>query len=274
MTTNRVPSGVPTGGQFAASVKDEAEVSLTKPGGYEFETLPFEATIQPQAWVNDYAVDAGPAGEFDISKTLAAMDANQRLKFLREVSGPGADLDWVYDEAVANGTANPGHGPYYVSADPDALKSWFASHRLADPLPRNADGSIDVAGAIELGLVDDEFDTRPYDEPKTVSFHGHWEGDTIVVEAIYDGEVTDDRADTGYWDEGLWASFATGSSDAEIAAAMLDEHHDECARIRVAVTDDEMTPGEFVEGPVCEICGDATDEKDRHGTLMCEACQS
>ena len=31
--------------------------------------------------------------------------------------------------------------------------------------------------------------------------------------------------------------------------------------------------GESHLGPVCEICGDATDEKDSHGTLMCSDCQ-
>lgn len=27
------------------------------------------------------------------------------------------------------------------------------------------------------------------------------------------------------------------------------------------------------EGPVCEVCGEETEEKDSHGTLMCEDCQ-
>lgn len=109
-----------------------------------------------------------------------------------------------------------------------------------DPFPRTSDGSIDVAAAVRSGIIEG-FSTTKWDEPKTVSFHGHWEGNLIVVESIYDGDVADNRPETGYWSEGLWASSATGSSDAEIAAMMLDEY-EESDSIRVATDDDDMTP--------------------------------
>lgn len=123
-------------------------------------------------------------------------------------------------------------------------------------VPETPDGRVDAKAAIALGFVSDEFSTTPFpDGPKTMTFVGHWDNSEIVVEYVYDGERQDDRDNTKYWDEGLWCDWATGASEAEIAAQMYGEFED-CQHIRFA-DDDEFTPdGDEDEDRTCNGCGD------------------
>lgn len=60
----------------------------------------------------------------------------------------------------------------------------------------------------------------------TWTFVGHWEGDRIVVEYVLPGDVQDEREDTGYWPEGLWASSASGDTVEEAQNAAIAEYED------------------------------------------------
>lgn len=65
----------------------------------------------------------------------------------------------------------------------------------------------------------------------TWTFCGHWGNDRIQVEYTMPGEVSDDRIDIGYWEQGLWAATAGGPSMAvaeqiAIAAYETDDSPD------------------------------------------------
>lgn len=66
--------------------------------------------------------------------------------------------------------------------------------------------------------------TRVVGAHGTWTFAGHWENDRIVVEHIVPGEVEDDREDTGYWEQGLFAASASGTSQADAFDKVLDEY--------------------------------------------------
>jgi hypothetical protein len=61
---------------------------------------------------------------------------------------------------------------------------------------------------------------------QTWTFVGHWEDDRIVVEYVLPGQVEDDRIDTGYWEQGLWAASGTGTDMAVTQAAVIAEYED------------------------------------------------
>src|SRR5699024_10695166 len=132
---NRQPAGTPTGGQFAPSSASEAEIALdpdldtfereTEPGHYTGK--PFMATVQPEAWVDDYAVEAGAEVEFDIAHALHSYDQDYRDMILFDVeSGMAADHDYLYEQAASRGDVQGGYGPYTVRMDPDRLREWMA----------------------------------------------------------------------------------------------------------------------------------------------------
>jgi hypothetical protein len=84
--------------------------------------------------------------------------------------------------------------------------------------------TFDQADAAKLGppavIGPDEFPAAP----RTWTFFGHWENDRVVVEWYEDGEVDDDREDTGEWDQGLWAASAQGASVEEAQTAAIAEY--------------------------------------------------
>lgn len=61
-------------------------------------------------------------------------------------------------------------------------------------------------------------------EQHTWTFVGHWDEGTIVVEYVIDGEVPDERIDTGYWPQGLWAASGTGCDLEETQARVIAEY--------------------------------------------------
>lgn len=67
-------------------------------------------------------------------------------------------------------------------------------------------------------------DARKWPADKTWTFVGHWENDRIVVEYIRPGEVVDDRDDTGFWEQGLWAASGTGATVEEAEANVIAEY--------------------------------------------------
>ncbi|MFS0885302.1 hypothetical protein [Aeromicrobium sp. 179-A 4D2 NHS] len=132
-------------------------------------------------------------------------------------------------------------GSFSPTELPESNKSIADTSEDPRGLPRTPDGRVDARKAIALGLVSNEFSATPFpDGPRTVSFYGHWDNSEIVVEGIRDGEVMDEREDRGHWDEGMFAHWVTGTSDADVAAQMVDEFED-CQHIRLA-DEDEMTP--------------------------------
>lgn len=71
-------------------------------------------------------------------------------------------------------------------------------------------------------LLDDTVDRNAGDP--TWTFVGHWEDDRIVVEYVVPGEVMDPREDTGFWEQGLFASSASGATQEEALAKVRAEY--------------------------------------------------
>lgn len=139
MNTNisRQPAGTPTGGQFAPSSASESETSLdpdldtfereTEPGHYTGQ--PCMIAVQPEAWVDDYAVEAGAEVEFDIAHALHNYDQDAREMILFEAEHNSApDLDYLYLEAADRGDVEKGYGPFTVHVDADRLREWMADN--------------------------------------------------------------------------------------------------------------------------------------------------
>jgi hypothetical protein len=61
-------------------------------------------------------------------------------------------------------------------------------------------------------------------ELQTWTFCGHWDNDIIEIDYVLPGEVDDERIDTGYWEQGLWAASASGATMAEAQAAAIAEY--------------------------------------------------
>lgn len=163
--------------------------------------------------------------------------------------------------SIKRGTCtNCGWTDQPAEPEPDLTDTSSYDRAEQPDFPRTADDSIDVAAAIEQGYVTG-FETIPFNEPKTMTLVGHWDGNTIVVEDVYDGDVDDEREETGYWDQGLWASSATGTSEAKIAAGMLDEY-EQSHDIRFAVGEDDRTPDEDDEDEETCIADDCDESLD------------
>lgn len=118
------------GGKFATKPAGESETDLgdydraTPPGHYTGK--PFNASVQPQAWVNDDAMDVGPEVDFDIARALHAMDADSREMLLFDVeSGMAADHDHLYFDAADRSDVERGYGPFAVRLDADTLREWL-----------------------------------------------------------------------------------------------------------------------------------------------------
>lgn len=62
------------------------------------------------------------------------------------------------------------------------------------------------------------------DAISTWTFFGHWENDSIAVEHYVPGVVADQRIDTGYWEQGLWAAAGSGATAEEAQAAAIAEY--------------------------------------------------
>lgn len=174
-------------------------------------------------------------------------------------------------------------------------------------------GVVEVVESAEVEwtaqMAAGEFDATQWDVPQVVSFHGHWDGDTIVVEQYFFGKVLDTRPETGYWDCGLWAGVVEAVSLADAAAKSVNEY-DEASSIRWAdeFDEDDWTPEDEGEDDVededdvecrrdgCEVrsgggegfdgfCGTCADVLEGHGDAVdghergtrpgeCEACDT
>jgi hypothetical protein len=93
---------------------------------------------------------------------------------------------------------------------------------------------------------------------QTWTFVGHWENDRIVVEYAIPGNVEDERIDTGYWEQGLWAAPASGATIEEAQAAAIAEYEDDEAGHTCERCGAQNVPdGNF--DPDCGLCDDCTD---------------
>ena len=213
-------------------------------------SCPFCTTMRPSAEVTDIdLVPATPTGPRCACAHNTDGSTTTMLCPVHSETDPCLRMSQVTGKrrvgSIKRGTCtNCGWTEQPADAHPAPDLASTASYaRATQPdFPRNAVDSIDVAAAIEQGYVTG-FETIPFPEPRTLTLVGHWDGNTIVVEDVYDGAVEDDREETGYWSEGLWASSATGRSEAEVAAGMLDEY-EQSHNIRFAVGEDDRTPDE------------------------------
>lgn len=78
------------------------------------------------------------------------------------------------------------------------------------------------ACAIDAVIDDDDLDrTTPR---HTWTFFGHWDCDALVIEYVREGKHTDDREDTGYWEQGMWCDTATAATKDEALQMLRDEY--------------------------------------------------
>ncbi len=102
----------------------------------------------------------------------------------------------------------------------------------------------------------------------TWTFVGHWENGRIVVEYVLPGDVQDQREDTGYWEEGLFAAAGTGPTQRAALRAVRDEYEDiercgDCGR--VTHRNDEPVDTDAADGfdGLCGNCADRAEEAGR-----------
>jgi hypothetical protein len=62
------------------------------------------------------------------------------------------------------------------------------------------------------------------EQMRTWTFYGHWDNDGIVVEYTRPGEHQDDRVDTGFWEQGLFAASASGRTKEEALGKLRAEY--------------------------------------------------
>lgn len=121
-----------------------------------------------------------------------------------------------------------------------------AEMELVDLAQRATDGDSYCSDVVVRGVEDpvsdksftdgaaEFFDLDKSEGVPYWTFYGHWENDRIVVESHEEGEHEDNREDTGYWEQGLWAAGAQAPT-VEMAQAM-------------ALTEYEQEPGQWFAG--------------------------
>lgn len=81
----------------------------------QWKGQPLFMVIQPQAWVNDNAMDDGPAETFDIAPLLRTKTSQEREQIFDGIRRNAYDtLDNLYFDAAEAGLVTAGHGPFYI----------------------------------------------------------------------------------------------------------------------------------------------------------------
>lgn len=97
--------------------RDDGRISVDKVHTWAgIGAAPLLFSVQPEAWDGDYAIQAGPAVEFDYGPVVAAMDPEERREFLDSLRADRFDHDAIYFTAVDHGLAPAGFGPFTVYA--------------------------------------------------------------------------------------------------------------------------------------------------------------
>lgn len=164
-------------GRFGEVARDEADgVSLDAHPSTEDALM---VRVQPQVWVNDYAVDSGPSVAFDASPVLRTMTEDDRERVLTALrDGDGSDvLDDLYLDCAERGLVEPGYGPFYVVADgtEEDIDAWDAATPYEDPRLTPADTATKTLFA----------DLKPGD---VFLVEQYSEGDPVYVEVTVLGE--------------------------------------------------------------------------------------
>ena len=76
-----------------------------------------DAFFQPQAWVNDDAVDSAPGEAFDAADAVLSLTAAELRHLDGEMRRPGRDLDVLAERAGLVGTDGAHDGPFYVDVE-------------------------------------------------------------------------------------------------------------------------------------------------------------
>lgn len=121
---SRIPAGIPTGGQFAATQKTEGEVALT---GTRPE--PVTVRVRLERWdANDEAVEVGET-QFDARTVFDTLDVKDlQGMYDGEYS---SDLDHIFDRAVNAGLVNRHDGPFTVELPEKPFERYIAGRRSA-----------------------------------------------------------------------------------------------------------------------------------------------
>lgn len=79
------------------------------------------AKFQPQAWINDYAVDIDGAYTFDVTDMILAMGKEKAL----ELENNQYNSDELWQAWVANHPDKGHDGPFYIEIE-EAVRQFFA----------------------------------------------------------------------------------------------------------------------------------------------------
>lgn len=91
------------------------------------------ALFQPQAWIEDHAVDSGTEIAFDAGPILLSLPADIFRRIVSEISSYGGDLDILAEEAGLVGRAPSRHsGPYSVRIHEPDLQVFLAGIGIDD----------------------------------------------------------------------------------------------------------------------------------------------
>lgn len=103
---------------------------------------------------------------------------------------------------------------------------WQQWGATTERLGQTTDALEAMARALnEDNLIVSDYDAEDEDdELQTWTFVGHWENGSIVVEYVLNGEHLDEREDTGYWEEGLFAQSSSGRTQDEALAEIRAEY--------------------------------------------------
>lgn len=90
---------------------------------FMWEAMEVTARFHPQAWVNDYAIDADPDGpvEFDVTPEVMAMGEDMA----RAVSNDTGDSDNLRDAMNAPAWIKEWSGPFWIEVE-DSIEEFFS----------------------------------------------------------------------------------------------------------------------------------------------------
>lgn len=87
------------------------------------------ATVQPQVWIDDHAINSGSSIEFDAEAAMLGLPAERFRSYASEILDGGFDLDdLALDAGVIDEWLNKGmDNTFQVSVDEDDFREWLAS---------------------------------------------------------------------------------------------------------------------------------------------------
>lgn len=195
-------------GKFGVQAK--AEDPAVKLEGPATPTPSLTATVQPQAWQRDEAVDAGDPIDFEVGDIIAEeTNPSHRHRLMEEIRAGGHDLDELYFEAVRRGRVPEGFGPFNVSVDTDDFDEWEAVR-----------GAVRVPDA-DLGAITDYINSvDPDDGGATRAIDDELVRDHVLLHYLEAGTKVGDTT----YDDGVYMVTTRDSEGYATEAVLVNEH--------------------------------------------------